>query len=42
MSGPNADLTPEESVSAMRDLFKTLGRDASGTFLRYNGQFLPW
>jgi len=42
MSGPEADLTPQESVSNMRGLIETLGPQHSGTFLRHNGQSVPW
>jgi NAD(P)-dependent dehydrogenase (short-subunit alcohol dehydrogenase family) len=42
MSGPDADLTPQESVSAMRALIAGLGPAQSGTFLRYNGKTVPW
>ena len=42
MSGPDADLTPYESVSAMRAIIDTLGPEQTGTFLRYNGETVPW
>jgi NAD(P)-dependent dehydrogenase (short-subunit alcohol dehydrogenase family) len=42
MSGPDADLTPEESVGNMRRLIAGLGPADSGTFLRHNGQPVPW
>lgn len=42
MSGPNADLTPAESISAMRGLIATLGPADSGSFRRYNGETIPW
>ena len=42
MSGPDADLTPEESVSAMRTLIERLGPDDSGGFRRYTGEIYPW
>ena len=42
MSGPDADLTPYESVANMRGLIETLGPEHSGTFLRHNGQTVPW
>ena len=42
MSGPDADLTPHESVSAMRAIIDTLGPEQTGTFLRYNGETVPW
>ena len=42
MSGPDADLTPEESVSAMRTLIERLGPADSGGFRRYTGEIYPW
>lgn len=42
MSGPNADLRPEESVSAMRALIERLGPDDSGGFRRHTGEIYPW
>ena len=42
MSGPDADLTPEQSVSNMRRLIETLGPQHSGAFLRHNGETVPW
>ena len=42
LSGPDADLTPHESVSAMRAIIDTLGPEQTGTFLRYNGETVPW
>lgn len=42
MSGPDADLKPEQSVSDMRALIETLGPQHSGTFLRHNGASVPW
>ena len=42
MSGPDADLTPEESVSAMRALIERLGPEDSGGFRRYTGEVYPW
>ena len=42
MSGPDADLTPEESVSAVRTLIAGLGPADSGGFRRYTGEIYPW
>ena len=42
MSGPDADLSPDESVNAMCAIIETLGPEQTGTFLRYNGETLPW
>ncbi len=42
MSGPDADLTPQESVSAMRALIARLGPADSGGFRRHTGEIYPW
>ena len=42
MSGPDADLSPHESVNAMCAIIDTLGPEQTGTFLRYNGEAVPW
>ena len=42
MGGENADLTPEESVSGMRDVIKKLGPSDSGTYWAYSGEEVPW
>ena len=42
MSGPDADLRPEESVSAMRALIERLGPADSGGFRRHTGEIYPW
>ena len=42
MSGPDADLSPEESVSAMRALIARLGPGDSGGFRRHSGAVYPW
>jgi NAD(P)-dependent dehydrogenase (short-subunit alcohol dehydrogenase family) len=42
MGGPNARLTPEESVGAMRQLFAKLGPKESGRFFSYDGREYPW
>ena len=42
MSGPDADLTPEESISGMREVISGLNLSKSGRFIRYNGVELPW
>ncbi len=42
MGGPNATLTPQESVTAMRRLIATLGPDHSGKFYHYDGSEYPW
>jgi NAD(P)-dependent dehydrogenase (short-subunit alcohol dehydrogenase family) len=42
MGGPNAQLTPEESVGAMRSLIAKLGVGDSGRFYNYDGREYPW
>jgi len=42
MGGPNAKLSPEQSVSAMRRVISTLGPTDSGRFYNYDGREYPW
>jgi NAD(P)-dependent dehydrogenase (short-subunit alcohol dehydrogenase family) len=42
MGGAGAEITPEESVSAMRQLIDQLTIDDTGRFLRRDGSELPW
>ena len=42
MGGAGAELTPEESVSAMRRLIDRLTIDQAGEFLRRDGSEIPW
>ena len=42
MGGPNATLTPQESVTAMRRLIEKLGPHQSGKFFHYDGSEYPW
>jgi NAD(P)-dependent dehydrogenase (short-subunit alcohol dehydrogenase family) len=42
MGGPNATLTPRESVTAMRRLIEKVGPDQSGKFFHYDGTEYPW
>lgn len=42
MGGPHADLTPQESVSGMRQVIDNLGPDKTGTFHDYSGREIPW
>jgi NAD(P)-dependent dehydrogenase (short-subunit alcohol dehydrogenase family) len=42
MGGKNAPLTPEKSVSGMRSVIDGLTPAASGTYLSYEGEEVPW
>ena len=42
MGGSNARLTPQESVSGMLEVARTLDPSDGGTFLSYDGSELPW
>jgi NAD(P)-dependent dehydrogenase (short-subunit alcohol dehydrogenase family) len=42
MGGPNATLTPEQSVTAMRRVISDLGPRDSGRFYNYDGREYPW
>ena len=42
MGGPNADISPEESVTGMKKVIDRLTPADSGKFLTYSGETLPW
>lgn len=42
MGGPNATLTPEESITALRASFEKLSFADTGKFFNYDGTPLPW
>ena len=42
MGGSGAEITPEQSVSAMRSLIERLSIDDAGRFLSRDGSELPW
>lgn len=42
MGGPNAKLSPEESVGAMRRLIARITPQDSGRFYNYDGREYPW
>jgi NAD(P)-dependent dehydrogenase (short-subunit alcohol dehydrogenase family) len=42
MGGPNATITPQESVGALRRLIAGLGAKNSGKFYHYDGSEYPW
>jgi NAD(P)-dependent dehydrogenase (short-subunit alcohol dehydrogenase family) len=42
MGGPDAPLTPADSVAAMRALVEAFRMDMNGRFFRYDGTEIPW
>jgi NAD(P)-dependent dehydrogenase (short-subunit alcohol dehydrogenase family) len=42
MGGPNAPLTPQESIRGMIAVIDRLAPDDAGRFLQWNGSELPW
>jgi NAD(P)-dependent dehydrogenase (short-subunit alcohol dehydrogenase family) len=42
MGGPNATLTPQESVKALLALAERLTPEDTGKFFNYDGESLPW
>lgn len=42
MGGPNATLTPEQSIRGMRKVISGLTPDVTGTFWNHDGETLPW
>ena len=42
MTGPQALLSPKESVNGMISVINTLQTKDSGTFIRHDGQRLAW
>jgi len=42
MGGPKAPMSPQESVTAMRQLIDTFGPKHSGNFYNYDGREYPW
>jgi NAD(P)-dependent dehydrogenase (short-subunit alcohol dehydrogenase family) len=42
MGGPNARMTPEASIAAMRRLFERMEPGDSGKFFNYDGTEYPW
>ena len=42
MGGPNAPVTPRESISGMRKVLARVTQKDSGGFFAYDGQRLPW
>ncbi len=42
MGGPNANLTPEQSITGMRKVIGSLTAEDNGSYWNYNGEKLPW
>lgn len=42
MGGENANLTPQQSISGMRDVIQKLGPADTGTYWSYSGEQVPW
>jgi NAD(P)-dependent dehydrogenase (short-subunit alcohol dehydrogenase family) len=42
MGGPNANLSPEQSITGMRSVIAKLTPADSGTYWNWNGETLPW
>ena len=42
MGGPNAEITPEESASGIRNVIAGLSPEDSGNFYKWNGDIHPW
>ncbi len=42
MGGPNANLTPEQSITGMRAVIAKLTPADTGTYWNFNGETIPW
>jgi hypothetical protein len=42
MGGPQASISPAESVAAMRRVIDGLTAEAAGSFLNWRGDTYPW
>jgi NAD(P)-dependent dehydrogenase (short-subunit alcohol dehydrogenase family) len=42
MGGPDANLSPQESVGGMIEVIENLGPDDNGRFIGYDGMEIPW
>jgi NAD(P)-dependent dehydrogenase (short-subunit alcohol dehydrogenase family) len=42
MSGPDAELTPQESASGIRKVVSALSGETTGSFFKWNGEVHPW
>lgn len=42
MGGPQADISPEESATGVRNVIASMGQDDSGKFFKWNGEIHVW
>jgi NAD(P)-dependent dehydrogenase (short-subunit alcohol dehydrogenase family) len=42
MGGPNAEITPAESATGIRNVIADLTKENSGKFYKWNGEIHPW
>ncbi len=42
MGGPNAEISTDESVSGLKSILQSAGRQQSGQFIEFNGNSIPW
>ena len=42
MGGPNAEITPEESASGIRNVIAGMNMDNTGSFFKWNGEIHDW
>jgi NAD(P)-dependent dehydrogenase (short-subunit alcohol dehydrogenase family) len=42
MGGPDADISADESVSALRPIFEKLTPADGGKWINYTGEIMPW
>ena len=42
MGGPNAEITPQESASGIRNVVAGMSKENSGHFYKWNGDIHPW
>jgi NAD(P)-dependent dehydrogenase (short-subunit alcohol dehydrogenase family) len=42
MGGPNAEISPDESVSGLKSILQSADLSQSGQFIEFNGNSIPW
>jgi len=42
MGGPSAQITTTTSVSGLLNVMEGLSEDSSGSFIKYDGEVVPW